>query len=286
MKKSLITILLMTSFFCYSQTIDHAQLEVMYRYENVNNTLEPEKRTTDEVILLIGSKYTGYFSWKNYVADSLRRTNRAEYGLQLMDSEGRFVAVRAGEDFDAAAARGGLSGTSTIIPPRNMPSTAPLNRAQYLTNRKSTEVICMEHIVDLRALPNAQTHYISYTEILKKPVWKISTETDQIAGYRSQKAITRYGGRDWIVWFTHEIPVSEGPWKLRGLPGLILKAETADGEFSLTATSVSRSTNRPIVKDENNIYRNMPKKEFIKLKTEGFKNPYLPFEYNHIETLN
>ncbi|MDR0437401.1 MAG: GLPGLI family protein [Bacteroidales bacterium] len=286
MKKIFTFALLIIGYLCYSQTVDHAQLEVMYRYETVSNKLEPEKRTTDEVILLIGSKHIGYFSWKNYVADSLRRTNLAEYGTQLMDSDGRLVTIRSGESFDAAAARGGLSGTTTIIQPRNNPPNNPFNDSRYFINRTSGEVICMEHVVDLRALPSAQAYYISYTEILKKPVWKISTETANVAGYRSQKATTRYGGRDWIVWFTHEIPVNEGPWKLRGLPGLILKAETADGEFSLTATSVSRSTNMPIVKDEKNIYRNVSKREFIKQKIEGWKNPYRPFEFNHIEILN
>jgi GLPGLI family protein len=72
---------------------------------------------------------------------------------------------------------------------------------------------------------------------------------------------------------------------LRGLPGLILKAETADGEFVLTATSVSRSSGRAIVKDEENTYRNISKIEFIRLKKEGFVNPHRAIEYNHIEVL-
>jgi GLPGLI family protein len=145
--------------------------------------------------------------------------------------------------------------------------------------------------------------YYTYTEILEKPVWKIGTETSELGGYSIQKATTRYGGRDWTVWFTPEIPVSEGPWKLRGLPGLILKAETADGEFTLTATSVSRSTNRPIVKDNNNVYRKLSKNDFFKQKTEAFKNTLVSeqgahifgthgqmsersMEYNHLEILD
>jgi len=284
--KKLFTIgLLLTSYLCYPQTIDHAQLEIKYHYVFVSNNLEPNRKRIDEMILLIGEKYTGYFSYMNYIADSLRNSGSEDYRPQLVGGDGRLVTVRAGETFEEAAVRAGVSGTPTIIPPRNNPSTNPHNYSKYFINRRSAEVVCTELIVDLRNLSNAQAHHISYTEILKKPVWKISTETEQIAGYRSQKATTRYGGRDWIVWFTPEIPISEGPWKLRGLPGLILKAETADGEFLLTATSVSRSTNRPIVKDEKNIYRNMPKREFIKLKTDGWKIPMRPFEYNHIEIL-
>jgi len=285
MKKVLIISFLIVSVLGYSQTIDHAQLEVIYHFEFVNNRLDPDRRITDEVILLIGNEYTAYFSFRNYIADSLRRTGAPEFMPELIGSDGRRTSVRLNESFEAATARAGIVGTPTVVMPRTMPASSPFNRARYFINRKSAKATRMEHIVDVRNLSNAHGNNLSYTEPLNSPTWTISTETQTIIGYHTQKATTRFGGRDWTVWFAPDIPISEGPWKLRGLPGLILKAETADGEFSLTATSVNRGTRRPIVKCERHVYRNVPKREFFRLRTESSRIPGRSFEFNHIEIL-
>lgn len=61
----------------------------------------------------------------------------------------------------------------------------------------------------------------------KKPVmnWKITKESQKILGYICYKATTKFRGRDYVAWFTPDIPYNYGPWKLGGLPGLILKVE-------------------------------------------------------------
>lgn len=56
--------------------------------------------------------------------------------------------------------------------------------------------------------------------------WKLTKETKKILNYICYKATTKFRGRDYIAWFTPEIAHNYGPWKLNGLPGLILKAET------------------------------------------------------------
>ncbi|MDR2906789.1 MAG: GLPGLI family protein [Bacteroidales bacterium] len=274
-KKKLLLImsLLLMSFFCSSQTLDYAQLEVLYNCEIIENRLRLDKKSKDEMMFLIGNKYTSYFNFVNYITDSLRKSNPAEYLPQVTDSDGR--TQRPNETAEQFAARGG----NIVRPPRTKLQSNPFCNEHYLLSRKSGDMLCLDKVIHIQGYI-----YYSYTEMAEKPVWKISIDTCTIAGYRSQKATTHYGGRDWTVWFTHEIPVSEGPWKLRGLPGLILKAETADGEFLLTAASVSRSTNRPIVKDQENIYRDISKKEFIKLKKEALKS-IVPADYNYIEII-
>lgn len=54
--------------------------------------------------------------------------------------------------------------------------------------------------------------------------WRIKDSIINIRGYRCQAANTTYKGRKWFVWFCKDIPVSNGPWKLGGLPGLIILA--------------------------------------------------------------
>ncbi len=73
-----------------------------------------------------------------------------------------------------------------------------------------------------------------YTEPFDEINWTIAEDsTATFLGYDCILAESDYHGRHWKAWFTPEIPIPFGPWKLRGLPGLILKA-TTDGDFSFT----------------------------------------------------
>lgn len=58
-----------------------------------------------------------------------------------------------------------------------------------------------------------------------KLVWEITKESKKILGYTTYKATAKFRGRDYIAWFTPDLSYNYGPWKLNGLPGLILKVE-------------------------------------------------------------
>lgn len=58
--------------------------------------------------------------------------------------------------------------------------------------------------------------------------WKIENKTKKIGSYKATMAKGSFRGRDYTVWFTYDIPVPFGPWKLHGLPGLILEAEDSE----------------------------------------------------------
>lgn len=80
-----------------------------------------------------------------------------------------------------------------------------------------------------------------YAEPFDELVWEMKSDSiATILGYECFMAQTEYHGRRWTAWFAPEIPVKDGPWKLRGLPGLILKA-VADNGASFTATGVEAS---------------------------------------------
>lgn len=92
------------------------------------------------------------------------------------------------------------------------------------------------------------THYSKYgedlgyyTESLSELKWTIVEDsTATVLGYECIMAESDYHGRHWKAWFTPELPMPVGPWKLHGLPGLILKAE-ANGGFSFVATGLERT---------------------------------------------
>ncbi|BAU52332.1 Protein of unknown function [Mucilaginibacter gotjawali] len=60
--------------------------------------------------------------------------------------------------------------------------------------------------------------------------WKISSDTASFGGMHCQKATAHFKGRDYTAWFCAEMPFHAGPWKLNGLPGVILEAYDAKKE--------------------------------------------------------
>lgn len=76
---------------------------------------------------------------------------------------------------------------------------------------------------------NARFNYnINYTETLQKIEWKITNEQKLIESIKVTKATTHFRGRDYTAWFAPEIPIPLGPWKLNGLPGLIIEVQADD----------------------------------------------------------
>ncbi len=75
--------------------------------------------------------------------------------------------------------------------------------------------------------------FISYPET-GKINWKISDEkgVSTFEKYKIQKATATAWGRNWTAWFTPDIPIQDGPYKFYGLPGLIVKIEDQDKNFS------------------------------------------------------
>jgi|GEM_PF-1442324 len=86
---------------------------------------------------------------------------------------------------------------------------------------------------------NQQSYLI--TEVLEKTSWTISKETKQVLGYTCQMATGMVKGRRYTVWFTTDIPAGFGPWKLQGLPGLIIEAYDDHHYIKFTCTKVVTS---------------------------------------------
>ena len=84
--------------------------------------------------------------------------------------------------------------------------------------------------------------YGRYTEPKPNFGWEILPETKNILGYKCQKAKGKFRGREYIAWFSSDIPRSDGPWKFCGLPGLILAVQDTKGDFVFTCTSIENKS--------------------------------------------
>ena len=111
-----------------------------------------------------------------------------------------------------------------------------------------------------------------YTELLEKPQWKIERETKEILGYKCQKATTSFRGRTWTAWYAPDIPVQDGPWKLWGLPGLILEAKDGNSLYNFVAIGLERKDTEPISVRKKQ-YINCTRDEYMKQKEIYGRNP-------------
>ena len=122
--------------------------------------------------------------------------------------------------------------------------------------------------------------------------WTLTDDTLTVSGYLCQQAMATFRGLEWHVWYTEEIPSSAGPWRLRGLPGLIVKAESEVHTFCLAKLRMEAS---PITAPEQTpeVHR-MKYAKLLKYKNEIYgnreyaKNPtyYVPDLMGSITDMN
>lgn len=114
--------------------------------------------------------------------------------------------------------------------------------------------------------------YLYYSEPFSELQWEIGDSVRNILGYECLKAETDYHGRHWTAWFSPEIPIQDGPWKFRGLPGLILEVFTGH-ENGYFATGIVKSSKdiTPIYGADR--YTKSERKKILQSKRRIIDNP-------------
>lgn len=109
--------------------------------------------------------------------------------------------------------------------------------------------------------------------------WEINADTATIKGYLCQNARVTYGNREWSAWFTLEIPVSDGPHRFSGLPGLILKINDSTDSWSFELEELIKIPQNVIVNFDKSI-------EYMKIQKEDFfvEKKYLLDNIVHLKT--
>lgn len=115
------------------------------------------------------------------------------------------------------------------------------------------------------------TQVVEYKAKAEPIEWAIDPHIDTLLGYKCMSAVGRVAGREWRVWFTFEIPVRANLWLFGNLPGLVLRAESTDGNFLFDCYSL-RQVVEPICH-----YRWLPTKtsreKWLTTEREMYANP-------------
>ncbi len=193
-----------------ADTIDHALFRVQYMVSMRIDTVNLERDPlTEEMMLEIGPSCSAFHSYTKYVQDSVVQSAFASGASQEM------IQKLLGQF------KGGIVSYRLY---KNYPS----GKSTLLDRIGMGELRCEE---------NNET-----------PQWTLMPETETILGYTCHKAVCRFKGRDYEAWYTPEIPRGEGPWKLGGLPGLIIKAGDSRGHYLYECTGIEQySIPKPIL---------------------------------------
>lgn len=192
MKTIFITFLaFFSSAVAFAQKPDELLARVRYTYINSNDTLKTGKVRNENMLLFLGknaSLYTSYDKLRHEIAED--------------------------QKFRAKAMSKAGSGQPVAIVMDNSNSEW-MSTWSYLYFVKENKLFTKEVIA-------LQSYLIE--EQAPKINWKITRDTTSFSGLSCKKAIANFEGKNWIAWYAPSLPFQSGPWKLSGLPGLIVDA--------------------------------------------------------------
>lgn len=228
--------------FCMAATVAIAQnnAEIAVSY----TTNEPNLRTGEidvhhKYILLANATESKFYSPKTEYIDSLRSTPEGEAKYKEM-SRSAFTGGRMNK-----------------MPSRDGNYYVVKNAVD--NKMKSYDINGIEKYFTEEALPEFD--------------WQISDSTKNILGYECIMAEADYHGRKWTAWFTADIPVMNGPWKLGGLPGIILEAADNSGLYSFIADGLQRTAQPILPVYSSESYDRIDRIDFLKAKRQFIDNP-------------
>lgn len=213
-----------------------AEIKVSYTYPHQH--LKTDAKAYDSeypMVLLTNGVYSKFFSPITEYLDSLNSTPSGRALSDKMMSEGIKKAFETGD--------------YSYVPSRN--------GVMYVFKSAADSAVTVYDSAGM-----LEKGY--YSEPLAEMDWVVGDSTRTILDYECVMAETDYHGRHWTVWFTPEIPIQDGPWKLCGLPGLILEAKESDGQHQFIATGIESSNQEIVPIYTPTKYDKMKRKEMLR----------------------
>ena len=220
--------------------LDRAYMKCLYRYVYLNDTLTG-KTKDDLLILQIGKSISKCFSHYSNQVDSLSALPNGDMIIGKMIND----AMNNGE----------------------------FMRGKYPHKRLKTYIYKNYPEGRMTVTDGLILQDYRYVDSLHAQTWTMGDSTREVLGYMCQQATADFRGRHWTAWFATDIPVSDGPWKLGGLPGLILEAYDEGQQHVFTAVGLERVKDEPIIFNrsfgDNQKFEQTNRLEFLRSKKKS-----------------
>src|SRR6478735_8286172 len=216
-----------------AQEADSAVALVRYSFKHVMDTTQPENPLKENMVLFLGKNMSNYTSY-----DRIERLGKLKANIQNNGAPVDMKSIDMSNVKSVSVDGGMVSVTSN----GGSVNTFVVNAGMSLTN----SFFKNQHSSQLSYLASANGKLFSVDEKIPAIEWNITQETKEIKGLQCQKATCDFKGRSYEAWFCSQLPYSNGPWKLGGLPGLIIEAYDAKKEVVFSFVSFENATGTPI----------------------------------------
>ena len=218
------------------RVLDETHLKCSYIYTSLKDTISRTQKD-DLLYLQIGKNLSKCYSYYTYQSDSLSSTKDGiETSRQLFK---KAIAETKG------VPQGGF-------PYKRM-------RTCVYKNYPQGKMTVTDGI--------SSQDYI-YEDVLNAQNWYVLDSIKTILDYTCQKAKCDFRGRQWTAWFSTEIPISDGPWKFSGLPGLIMEAYDKGRQYHFLINGLENVKREKIVFSKSNTgnkkFEKTNRKDFLK----------------------
>lgn len=251
--------------------LDKSLFRVLYGFSQKAEKERAPIVLTDTMALIVGQNYSVYYDWNKKRNDSI-------HSIKSNIPMEKIKSVNVLKDESALQSRLEANQEPTFITDASKGESARIYK-----DRQKNEITSIDLGPSEGMSPPVRT-YLQVSEIIPSQDWTITEDTLNVLGYLCQKATTSFRGRDYVAWFTLDIPVGEGPWKLYGLPGMILKAEDADGIFHFQAIGITQSTDESIEMPTDRKLVAATLKQLYDYRKNRFKN--IAYSFFEAGTLN
>lgn len=235
--KSIFFFVYLLCVYNYSSSQSLQTGRAIYAFSHIRDTLSPADIYSEEMALAFNLKQSSYFSFTKYFGDSILQAR-----IKIVQSGGKISQ----EEFKAAT-------QFRITTSESLYFNFDENKFLFL-HPWIGETLGIESKIE----------FID---------WHLQDSTKTIEGLSCNKATCNFKGRNYEVWYSPTIPVKAGPWKLNGLPGLIIEAKDQTGSIAFTLRSLTYLPNDTKQVSPTSKYRKVTKEQFDKLKNGLLQNP-------------
>jgi GLPGLI family protein len=241
---------LLISSFAFGQETQNCDFKARYHFTYLNDTVEM-KYKTEEYSLVRTNKEIQFFNFNSEYNDSIYvKAGHITSSNNMEDQERWLKDWNSGKFWNIIK-----RGITDLI---------------YFHDLKSKK-----QFVRYRDISLPMYYSLSIPEIN----WEITNERDTINNVMVIKAHTLYGGRNYIAWFAPSIPINEGPYVFRSLPGLIFSVQDEEKNYRFDLQWYkSEVKNCWLNNGVDGVHKEIKYEEWVKIRREIYYNPRFPFD--------